>query len=734
MPFHDWEKTPNFDPAKISVNSPRWVNYKGSLLFISSVIAGEAFADASLLAFRDSSSFRAGELHRHIDQWDKLFQSSDHNLSEVLDWIHNFIHVDKFFTDYKGSHKGVNYNCERPPAPIFANHPSCKAFAQFISDTLIERLASGAISKGKVGECPPPRLVMPLTVEPTKPRLCNDDRFLNLWTQNRPFKLDSVQHLPKYVLPGFFQIVCDDKSGYDHIQLSVDSRTFFGFEWGGWFFVSCCIPFGWKPSAYIYHSTGLLASHYLRSLGIPSSLYIDDRHSSQLSFPNGCLPVAYQNLPSQDSINLALANAAIFLTCFILSSLGYFIGLYKSTLVPCKQVPYLGFISDSEKQAFILLPHKKKKFLTLLKQALSSESIDLVTLQRLGEKCISMVLAVPGARLYTNEINLALSRAVRSSRPVKLSGPLRQELEHWLFLETWNGFLPWRSEKHCHFRLFSDSSSFAWGGVLSPGAITVSTSDHWDSSVIGADIATKETLALNNALQSFGNTVRNSWVDAFVDSQVLLHSCNRRGSRSHSLVTALKCLFQTTMHLNVDLHVYYVPGPENPADSPSRRLSFQDSRLSPKTWDLVQILYGGPKGHSVDLMARASNVQTDLSGKPLPFFSESPLVNALGVNVFAQSPNLYRPEIFSNPCVFPPICLIPKVFKYLNSLKLPYTLVVPDVIPRRFWWPLLLSACSSSSLLASKGASGVLLTPSRDGILGDRPIPWDLWVFRISNN
>ena len=167
MSFHDWEKTPNFDPAKISVNSPRWVNYKGSLLteaqemadnahisqdFISSVIAGEAFADVSLLAFCDSSSFRAGELHRHIDQWDKLFQSSDNNFSEVLDWIHNFIHVDKFFTHHKGSYKGVNYNCERPPARIFANHPSCEAFAQFISDTLIERLASGAISlSGKVG-------------------------------------------------------------------------------------------------------------------------------------------------------------------------------------------------------------------------------------------------------------------------------------------------------------------------------------------------------------------------------------------------------------------------------------------------------------------------------------------------------------------------------------------------------------------------------------------------------
>ena len=309
IPFHDWEKTPNFDPTKVSVNCPRWVNYKGSLLteaqdvadnahitqeFVSSIITGEAFADASFLAFRDPSCFRAGELHRHIDQWDKLFQYSDDNFSEVQDWIHNYVRVDKFFTHYKGSYKGVNYNCDRPPARIFTNHVSCKAFAQFISDTLIERLASGAISLwGRVGECPPPHLVMPLTVEPTKPRLCNDNRFLNLWIQDRPFSLDSVQHLPKYVLPNFFQTVCDDKSGYDHIQLSVDSRTFFGFEWGGWFFVSCCIPFGWKSSAYIYHSTGLVASHYLRSLGIPSSLYIDDRHSSQLSFPNGCLSVAY---------------------------------------------------------------------------------------------------------------------------------------------------------------------------------------------------------------------------------------------------------------------------------------------------------------------------------------------------------------------------------------------------------------------------------------------------------
>ena len=271
--------------------------------FVSSVIAGEAFADASLLVFRDPSSFRAGELHRHMDQWDKLFQSSDNNFSEFLDWIHNYVRVDKFFAHYKGSYKRFNYKCDRPPARIFAHHLSCKAFAQFISDTLIERLASGAISLwGKVGECPPPHLVMPLTVETFKPCLCNDNRFLNLWIQDRPFSLDSVQHLPKYVLSNFFQTVCDD----------------------------------------------------------------------------------------------------------------------------------------------------------------------------------------------------------------------------------------------------------------------------------------------------------------------------------NSLVTALKCLVKTTLNLNIDLHVHYVAGTENPADSPSCRLSLQDSKLGPSTWALVQNLYGGPKGHFIDLMARASNVQTDLSDNPLPFFLKVP--------------------------------------------------------------------------------------------------------------
>jgi len=165
----------------------------------------------------------------------------------------------------------------------FGNNKSSDGFHDLIDKTILERVCSGAISLwGRIGTVKPPHLVLPLTVEPTKPRLCHDNRFLDLWMTDRPLKLDNLSHLPRYLEKGSFQTTLDDKSSYDHILLDEPSRTFFGLQWKGWYFVSNTIPFGWKISAYIYHSTGLLVSHYLRSIGVPCSLYIDDRHNGEL--------------------------------------------------------------------------------------------------------------------------------------------------------------------------------------------------------------------------------------------------------------------------------------------------------------------------------------------------------------------------------------------------------------------------------------------------------------------
>ena len=310
-----------------------------------------------MLAFPDPAVFVAGRLHCNLQEWKSIAASSSSPLSQVVfDWLQDKVQIQPFFRNFKGNFKGKHFDSASPPQRIFYNHKSCAPFAKFISDMILQRLSTSAISVwGKVGEVDPPHLVMPLTIEPTKPSLCNENRFLNLWMDDRPFSLDQLDQLPLYVSKDTYQTVCDDKSGYDHILLAPSSRAYFGFQWNGWYFISNTIPFGWELSAYVYHSTGLLVSHYFRSISIPCSLYIDDRHSSQIHLPHESSLV--QSL-APEKLNLVSAQIASFLVCYTLVRLGYCIGLQKSILQPSQSIPYLVFQCDSRLQAFCLLSHK----------------------------------------------------------------------------------------------------------------------------------------------------------------------------------------------------------------------------------------------------------------------------------------------------------------------------------------------------------------------------------------
>ena len=231
--------------------------------------------------------------------------------------------LSPFFQHFSGVFKGESYDSDLPPGKAFLNNVSCKLFVKFIQQTLLDRLETGAVSLlGKMGEVPPPHLVLPLTVEPTKPPLCHDVRFLNLWMQDKLFKLDHVGDLPRYVSRNSYQSVLDDKSGYDHTLLLDDSRTFFGIRWGGWYLTYNTLPFGWKISPYVYHNTGLVATNFLRSLNVPCLLYIDDHYNGQLqiSLDKG----VYADIPTADEHRFAAAKSAVFLVAYFFIQLGYF--------------------------------------------------------------------------------------------------------------------------------------------------------------------------------------------------------------------------------------------------------------------------------------------------------------------------------------------------------------------------------------------------------------------------
>ena len=283
-------------------------------------------------------------------------------------------------------------------------------------------------------------------------------------------------------------------------------------------------------------------------------------------------------------------------------------------------------------------------------------------------------MAVSGTRLFLNEVYNVIGKGRRygSSKLITISCPFREELQQWLFLESWSGCLPWRQEAHCQVKLCTDASSFAWGCVFGPDTI---------AAVIL--ISVKEALALANALDAFSSSFCDSWVDVYTNSQVLIASWRRQGSKSRDLADVFKRIFGIVSTYNIHLNLFYISFADNPADTPSRVFPLQDSKLSPSAWVQVQPEFGGRSGHSADLMALPSNLQCALDGSPLPFFSLYSLPGSSGVNLFAQCPDNHG-CLFSKPYVFPPIILIPQVLRFVKTHCFACTIVIPDVRPREF--------------------------------------------------
>ena len=131
----------------------------------------------------------------------------------------------------------------------------------------MDRIAVGAVGViGEVGQCAPPSIVMSLTVEPSKLRLCQDQRYLNCWMRDIPFRLDSLV---------------------------------------------------------TWHALDMVATHEIRNQGVPCCQYIDDRHLGQRRSQSFDQANAYSPMLS----DFQLAVAANHVAVCTLTSLGYFLSL-----------------------------------------------------------------------------------------------------------------------------------------------------------------------------------------------------------------------------------------------------------------------------------------------------------------------------------------------------------------------------------------------------------------------
>ena len=124
-----------------------------------------------------------------------------------------------------------------------------------------------------------------------------------------------------------------------------------------------------------------------------------------------------------------------------------------------------------------------------------------------------------------------------------------------------------------------------------------------------------------------------------------------------------------------------------------------------------------------------TNAQSDFEGSPLTHFTPFPTTQSAGVNVFAQNPLAWKKK--ENPYLCPPFSLIGPILKFLLHTGISFTIVMPNMPVKLFWWPILFSAASDQFVFCKKEDLHAVLFPQRGGGFQLVPSSVELWVFRV---
>ena len=206
--------------------------------------------------------------------------------------------------------------------------------------------------------------------------------------------------------------------------------------------------------------------------------------------------------------------------------------------------------ADTVRETFSIPEDKKQKFITLRDSILRERTVSLNTLQRFQGKCISFSLMVPAAKLYTRQIARAISQFNTSIKPIPMTGDLRTEIEHWRFIDNWEGCLSWRKEDHSVLKVvFSDASLVQWDGILSSPQGIRTAGDHFHGDTTSTDIAVKESYGLLYTIRAFQAQLQNCRVDAHVDNSTLYFVWDGQGCRNQAVNKIVKLLLDCEQSL-----------------------------------------------------------------------------------------------------------------------------------------------------------------------------------------
>ena len=621
--------------------------------------------------------------------------------------VHEFID-----SKAEGVFMGRRYNGRDITPAIFQNHVPPK-FELWVDAELANLVEKGCLAKwsdiADTGKHPTPDLVLPLGVEPSKPRLFWDGRWLNNMCRRTPFTMDGVGKVSQVAWRGAYQVTLDHKSGFHHVPIDPESWTFFGLCWRGEYYVWTVLCFGWCSSPYIYHTLSEAVGQYLRARDVPVLVWIDDFYLTNFR-------VSRNSNPEQQA---EAALAAVHLALCVFHRAGYFMSVEKCVLNPTTSLVYLGIVCDSAKCRFEVPEDKLVKLETLITAAIDASSITFAELEKVAGKCTSMTVAVPAASLYTFHMykqigHLQRTGKSRVSATVKVApnGSLRAEFDRWLEVRARMNGATWFQAQH---RVLSvsgatDASSSGWGGVMrGPDQALLEAAADFPDEWVEAHINEKEAYALLETIRLFSmarpSQIQGSTVVVDVDNQTVFYAFRKGKSpnaRMHEVITSL---FWLQVDLDFSLNLRWVCSADNKeADDLSRANGEEYVRLTQGAFATLWESWGG---FDMDLMATTASTQripegVQGAGEKLPFFSRYHTEESAGVDVLSQ--DVSKMPSSSRECFgfcFPPPSMVGVVLQHLAERRAHAVILVPDL--KLQWFPKLAEATVRSQPVSGPG-------------------------------
>ena len=564
----------------------------------------------------------------------------------------------------------------RVTATEVRNSPTVAQYVQFVGEKLTEGLEDGSweclgLLEDVAARGEMPALLSPLTVEPTKPRLCFALLDLNDASSCPATELEGCQSVQDNAAGGpRYGAACDEANGYGHHRVDAASRTLLGAVFCGYVFVQTVLPFGWKCSCYYHQWHGMVVTSYWRSLGKRVSQYIDDHGLFGAHIGMGHVPLADAR---RDCYGFYTLKSMYF---------GYYWSSNKTATDVALSFVILGLRLDTEQQAWFVPPDRLAVYRdlggSLLRCLADGSAVHLHTLSRFAGKTVyyrrvcrtlrrhqNLQYSVLSGRRLHGEIDAAEPRwwlvTGRSQRTLSrgLRQLLRREIETCVALVDPRRVHPFVGDGHTTTLVtvvhYSDTTLDRFGAVIRPtprpGVSTpppeVLFSGVLPEHVLGVLIARRNTgvveeaglvyeLAAIDANPELRAHYENGRADFYLDNDedVRLLSTGRVGGVHTAEKTELMWYVDHFMaKWNCHATFQYVHTLLNPADEGSRLLYKGEVRLLSAVF-LALWRACGP--FDVDGFASLATRQTGPDGSALPYVSRTYDPESRSINFLAQ--------------------------------------------------------------------------------------------------